>query len=193
MSTAGKVLSVLVVLVAVVWVMLSATVAQLNRNGTQAVEALQKKVAALEVQVVDASRSLDQLKESTHLEQLKTQADLTTIQARQADVEKARSEVKEIASRVQLQIADVDAMVKNASTHQKQRETEKDVETRALAAAREHVETLKDQREEMVGRLTSLRGKLQATLQQNKALTDRLRKSSPSSPSALASPAALTR
>lgn len=192
MSTAGKVLSVLVVLVAVVWVMLSATVAQLNRNGTQAVEDLQKKVAALEVQVVEAARAFDQLKESTHLEQLKTQSELTTIQARQADVEKTRSEVKEIATRVQLQVADVDAMVKNAGAHQKQREDDKDAEIRALAAARENVETLKDQREQMVGRLSTLRDKFKATLQQNKSLTDRLRKSA-ATPSALARPATLTR
>lgn len=192
MSTAGKVLSVLVVLVAVVWVMLSATVAQLNRNGTQAVEDLQKKVAALDVQVVEAARAFDQLKESTHLEQLKTQSELTTIQARQADVEKTRSEVKEIATRVQLQVADVDAMVKNAGAHQKQREDDKDAEIRALAAARENVETLKDQREQMVGRLSTLRDKFKATLQQNKSLTDRLRKSA-ATPSALARPATLTR
>ena len=48
MSTAGKVLVVLILLSTLVWVLLTAGVDQLNRNGNQAVAVLTEKVAKLQ-------------------------------------------------------------------------------------------------------------------------------------------------
>src|SRR5690242_19451225 len=111
MSTTGKVLTVLVMLVAAVWVLLSAAVTELNRNGTKAVAELKKKVADLEVSVAKSARDIDVLLEQTHQEQLVTQNDMTTLQARISDLEKARTNWVETASRVKLQLADAESLV----------------------------------------------------------------------------------
>lgn len=174
MSTAGKVLSVLVTLMAVVWVLLAATVAQLNRNGTKAVEDLQKQVAKLEVDVKEAARNLQALKDETHLKQAQMQLDLTGLQARQSDLEKARSEFKEIGARVQYQLADAESNHKKGTAHSEERTAEKEAETKALADAQAEVEKLKGEREELVGRLNSLRDHFKAKLEENRNLAKRL-------------------
>jgi chromosome segregation ATPase len=177
MSTAGKVLTFLVVLVAIVWVVLTAGVAELNRNGTRAVDDLRKKVAKLEVDVREAGQQLEAVKSETHLEQARMDNDLTVRQVAQSEWEKRRSLTKESLSRVQLQLADAEAVLKTGGAHKDQREAEKEAETKALADSRAEVEALKAEREKLVGRLTELRDKFRTTLQENKSLVERLRKS----------------
>lgn len=177
MSTVGKVLSVLIVLVAIVWVLLTATVAQLNRNGTKAVETLQAQVAKLEQDVVQSARALDGLKEQTHVVQVRTQNELTTLQARIADVEKARSAWLETSSRVKLQLADAEALVEKGNAESKQRQTEKEAETKALQDAVESVRKLASENDDLLARLDSLRDKFRSTLSENRGLVERLRKS----------------
>lgn len=177
MSTVGKVLTVLVMLVAVAWVMLSATVAQLNRNGTQAVEALQKQVAKLETDVRGTERSFRELKDRTSMQQAETQKTLTVFQVRLSDVEKARSEQQETATRVTIQVADIEANVKAATALREERLAEKKAEIKGKADAESSVERLKAENTKMVARLTSLRTKFKTTLAENKALVNRLLKS----------------
>jgi len=143
MSTAGKVLSVLVVLVTVAWVFLTAAVSQLNHNGTRAVNDLKVQVAKLETEVTKAARDLDRAKEDWHLDQTATQKRLTVLQARQSDLEKSRSAVQEIATRVTLQVADAETIAKSSAADREQRIAEKKAETEALAKARAEVEQLK--------------------------------------------------
>lgn len=191
MSTAGKVLSILVTLVAFLWILLASSVTQLNRNGTQALEALKKQVAKLETDVVATNRAFVELTDQTQLQQRNTQTALTVLQAKQAGVEAKRAEHLEIASRVRLQVADVDSMLKSATTHSEQRLAEKDAETKALADTQAAVETLKGQNTELLTRLTSLREKFVSTLKENKSLIERLLKSPV--PAALTRPASLSR
>jgi hypothetical protein len=176
MSTAGKVLSVLVILVAVAWIMLSATVAQLNRNGAKAVEDLKKQVAKLESDVVQAARDFDAMKESTHTEQLKTQNELTGLHARLGDVEKARSGVLETLSRVKLQLADAESVLKSGQAQSEEWQKEKDAEIKAKADEEESVKRIAAENEELLARLTAMRAKFQAMLQENKSLVERMLK-----------------
>jgi uncharacterized protein (DUF3084 family) len=177
MSTAGKVLTVLVMLVAVVWVLLTATVAQLNRNGTKAVQDLKEQVAKLESGVVTAARELDKLKEDTHTEQVKTQHDLTGLHARLSDAEKVLAQAREIAARVKLQLTDAESGVKQGEAHSAQRLAEKEAVTKEKADLEAEVEKLKAENGELLNRLTSLRDKFKATLRDNKEMVDRLMKS----------------
>src|SRR5262249_43997522 len=112
MSTAGKVLTGFVIVVALFWVLLAASVTQYNRNGTQALEALKKQVTQLQQDITKAKRDLQQLTDRAFQERMKAQKDLTVLQARQAEVEKARSQVLEVASRVNYQLEGVTATVK---------------------------------------------------------------------------------
>ena len=189
MSTAGKVLSVLVTLVAFLWILLASSVTQLNRNGTQALEALKKQVAKLETDVIATNRAFVELSEQIDQQQRNTQTALTVLQTKQSGVEAKRAEYLEIASRVRLQVADVDSMLKAATTHSEQRLTEKDAETKGLADPQAAVETLKGQNSELLARLSSLREKFASTLKKNKSLIEQLLKS----PAPAAVPAALTR
>jgi chromosome segregation ATPase len=176
MSTAGKVLSVLVILVAVAWMFLTATVSQLNHNGAEAVEQLKKQVEKLDKDVATATHDLQKAKDDWTLDQVATQDRLTVLQARQTDLEKARSVVQEIKTRVDLQLADAETIAKTSATNLEQRIAEKKNETEALVKTRTEVEQLKTERTELVGRLTELREKFKATLEENRSLTERVQK-----------------
>lgn len=176
MSTAGKVLTVLVTLTALVWVILTAAVTQANRNHAKELDDVKAKVAKLETDVAKSAHDLVVLKDDIHKEQFQTQQDLTSLQVRQADAEKARAQVKEIASRVQLQLADAEAILKNGTAHAEQRTAEKDAEIKAKADAEASVEKLKAENAALLARLTALRDKFKATLRENKSLVDRLLK-----------------
>jgi chromosome segregation ATPase len=182
MSTAGKVLSALVLVMAVAWVLLAAAVTELNRNGAKAVEEQQAKYKELEEDIASAQRSLQQLKDAAHMEQFYTQSDLTKLEVRQADVEKARSHVIEMLTRVKLQIDSLDATVKAAEANKEQRQDDKMSETEAIAKLESEVETLKGQNSELLSRLTSLRDSFKSTLQSNKEMIGRLQSSSASQP-----------
>ena len=175
MSTVGKVLSVLVMLVAAAWVVLSAGVAQLNRNGTKAVEDLKKQISQFESDVSKAERDVHVFKEEQSLQMDATQAQLRVLQSKQADVEKARSEVIEIASRVTLQLANVEATVKSSEALRDLRVAEHKAEIEAKAEAEKGVETLKEERTKLIDQLTELRTKFKTTLDENRSLVGRLR------------------
>lgn len=176
MSTAGKVLSVLVILVAIAWMFLTAAVSQLNHNGAEAVEQLKKQVEKLDNDVLTATRDLQKAKDDWTQDQIATQDTLTVLQARQSDLEKARSVVQEIKTRVDLQLADAETIAKASATNLEQRIAEKKNETENLARLKADVEQLKAERTELVNRLTELREKFKATLQENRTLTERVQK-----------------
>ncbi len=196
MSTAGKVLSVLIVLVTVAWVFLTAAVSQLNHNGTKAVDALKVQVAKLETDLTRATRDLDKAKDDWHLDQAVTQKRLTVLQARQSDIEKARSAVQEIATRVTLQLADAETIAKTSAADRDQRIVEKKAEIEDLAKTRAEVERRKTERTDLVGRLTELRKKFQTTLDENRRLTQRVQQKKsavPASGTRAARPASFSR
>jgi hypothetical protein len=69
MSTAGKVLVALVLLVAPILVILSSAVAELNKSGTRAVESLKAQVGELKGDVAKNERDIVALKDEITLEQ----------------------------------------------------------------------------------------------------------------------------
>ena len=77
MSTAGKVLSVLVTLLAAVWVVLAAGVTQLNRNGASAVEKAQQQLVQVEKDVAKVKHDVAALVDEAFNERLRTQNDVT--------------------------------------------------------------------------------------------------------------------
>jgi hypothetical protein len=164
MSTAGKVLTVLVALVAVVWVVLTSAVAQLNRNGTKALEDLQANVIKVEAELKTVAYELQRLKDELSHDQYVTEKALTVLATKQTNVERAWSESKETLERVKLQLEDATATVASANEDKAQRIADKEAETKALAQARADVEALKVSRTEQVARLTELREKFKSTL-----------------------------
>ena len=104
MATPGKVLVVLVLLFVPIWMILAAGVAELNKSGGQQISTLKSQVEKLEKDVVDAQREIVGLKDRIALEQEAMTEQLAVYRSRQTDLQKARSETVEIATRDKLQV-----------------------------------------------------------------------------------------
>ncbi len=176
MSTAGKVLTVLVALVAVVWIVLTAAVAQLNRNGAKALEDVRASIVKLEAEVKTADETLQKIKDEWNHDQYLTQMKLTELDARQSNVQKAWSEQKETLARVTIQLADAEATQTSADENKARRLADKQAEQKALELVQADVETRKADRTERVNELTELRDKFKAKLDENRSLVQQLQK-----------------
>src|SRR5271166_5600567 len=169
MSTAGKVLVVLVMLASSAWPILTAGVTQLNRNGNKALIDLADKVTKLEDDLKTTQDEIVKVKDETILVQKQMVRDLAVTRSRQTKMEPVKH-LQEILSRVQYQLATLQETIKNAE----QPAAEKVAEQKTLDAAKAEVETLKVQNSERVNRLTSLRNELKTTLKASLDMLDML-------------------
>jgi len=167
MSTAGKVLVVLILLTSLVWMLLTAGVAQLNRNGNQALIVLTEKVAKLQDDVKKTQDKIVRVKDQTHVLQEKMDRELAVINARQNDVQRLASNVSENLSRVRYELATVQQTVQNAEQDRTERAAEVVADQKALDAARGEVKSLKATDEQLRARLASLRNEFKKTLNRN--------------------------
>ena len=157
MSTAGKVLVVLVMLASLVWMLLTAGVTQLNRNGNQALIVLTEKVAKLQGDVKNTRDEIVRVKDQTHVLQEQMDRELAVINARQNDVQRLASTISENLSSVRYELATVQQTVQNAEQGRTERAAEVVADQKALVAARDEVKSLKATDEQLRARLASLR------------------------------------
>ena len=94
MSTAGKVLAVLVMLMSLVWMVLTAGVDQLNTNANKKLNDLVVQIEKLEGEVEQARGDLLAVKSSASTIQETLDHESTVLRARQSDLEKDRSQIK---------------------------------------------------------------------------------------------------
>jgi len=127
---------------------------------------------------------LQATKDETDKQQVQTQDELAALQGRQSDKEKERSQSLQLASRFKLQVEGADASLKAAQNLDQERLQEKEAETKAKEEATALVAKLKGENDEYLNRLSELREQFAKTLQANKAMADRLNKSSNPSRSA---------
>jgi hypothetical protein len=177
MSTLGKVLSVFTILLAIVWIVLSAGVTELNRTAAAAVEKKKAEALKLDEDVRGLAVAIQETKDKTDVQQVGTQDLLTAIQARQADREKERSQVLQVALRFKLQAQGADASKAAAEKLNEERLAEKTAETEAKAAEERAVAKLMTENDALFKQLAELRENFKTTLAENKALVDRLGKS----------------
>jgi len=177
MSTAGKVLVVLVLLVVPVWIVLVSAVARLNTVWTQELkkqedlfDKLEKEVAANEVAIKD-------LKDQITLEQNETGEHLTVLRAKLTDVERGRAEAIQVQTAVNVQLDTLNAAVAKAQSARDQRKEEKQKEIQATADAEKVVNDLKAENAELMNQLSQLRDEFRFLLESNKKIVDRLNKS----------------
>jgi len=164
MSTAGKVLVVLIMLASLVWMLLTAGVDQLNRNGNQALIVLTEKVAKLQEDVKNTQDKIVQVKDQTNVLQEKMDRELAVINARQNDVQRLASNVSEILSRVRYELGTVQQTLQNAEQDRTERAAEVVADQKALDAARDEVKSLKATDGQLRERLASLRTEFKKTL-----------------------------
>ncbi len=163
MSTAGKVLSIVVALFTIVWMILAAGVAQLNTNANTTLHELEAQVEKLSVDVEAAKTDVVHLLDETGSVQEKVDRGLMVLRSRANDLEKARSQMIEMLTRAQYQIAILEQTVKDSQDTLANRNEELESEKKALADARSEVKTLIAQTSAMMTELGSLREKFQTT------------------------------
>jgi hypothetical protein len=170
MSTAGKVLTALILFATLVWIILMAGVDQLNRTGNKTVLELMEKVEKLDDDVKAAQAEVARIKDLTTIAQEQLDHDIEVVRARQTDVERVNTNIREILARVQIQVATLEKTVKDAERTAKERTDEKAAEQQALEAERASVEQLKAHNSELMNRLEGLRNQFIATLKGNQGL-----------------------
>jgi hypothetical protein len=175
MSTPGKVLVVLVLLLAPVWIIMISAVAQLNKNAGEQVESLKKNVNALENQVSAAEKEIVGLRDKIALEQEAMADHLAMIRAHKSDLEKSRSEWIENVTRYRFDLASRQETAKRAEATRDLRLAEKMQETEAKKATEAEVEQLKQEHAQLVEQLDKLRSDFKATLESNQKGVERLK------------------
>jgi hypothetical protein len=177
MSTAGKVLVVLILLVLPVWILLVSAVAQLNMEWTQALAKQAKQVETLTASVTKNEQAIADLQTQITLSQLASQEQQAVLQSKLADVERARAETIEIQTAVKVQIETLAQAVAKAELARDERQKEQQRETEGLAAARTSVDELKSANSELLAQLTQLRTEFKELLDSNKGAVERVLRS----------------
>jgi chromosome segregation ATPase len=177
MSTAGKVLVVIVTLVSVVWVLLIAMVADLNRNWGAELQNQKEAHAKAEKDHAAVVAGFAKLKSDVDQEQFQTNKDVTALHAQVSGEERALTTVQEALARVTLQVASVEAQAKTAEAEKAQRQKELDDTKTKLAELRQTVQTLKADYEAGLAELDQLRGEFKTLLAENHRLVEQISRS----------------
>jgi len=167
MSTAGKVLVVLILLAALGWIFLAAGVAQLNRNGNETLAKLQADLENAEKGLRQAQVDLMTLKDDTARFQANMDTQVAVIRTRLNTLEAGNSRLKAVLNNTQAQLQTVETTVADARHDLEVRKQEKADETRLLADARAEVQELIAKDAELTERLGSLRDEFKRQFQEN--------------------------
>jgi chromosome segregation ATPase len=167
MSTAGKVLAVLVMLMSLVWMILSAGVSQLNTNGNKKLHDLAEQVEKLQDDVEKAQDDIVALKSSASSVQEQLDHEVTVLHARQTGHEKDRSQIRESLARWQYELATVQETIDRAKSALQHRIEEHQTGEQVLAKSKSDVKELMDRSGELMTQLTALRNEFQSTYHSN--------------------------
>jgi chromosome segregation ATPase len=167
MSTAGKVLVVLVLLTSLAWLVLASGVAQLNTNGNTRLHELTEQIEKLQTDFKHSQDEIVAVRDQTSSIQESNDRDRTVLRARQSDLEKARSKIIEYMTRVQYQLATVKDTIEKAKTTLQHRIEEQASEQQALVQAKSEVEDLKSKNGELLSQLSTLRQNFETVYRSN--------------------------
>jgi chromosome segregation ATPase len=170
MSTAGKVLVVLNLLLVLVWMGLASTAAMLNRNWGQQIADTQTWIAQNEPKLPDLYTEIDRKKSEINLVQVQKDNDLTNIRDQVSKLEKDDALTKESLARFTLQLETMQAAVAKAQARHEVRKKEKEETEKALAETRQLVVQLGQENDALLAQLTGLRTDFVRTLARNKEM-----------------------
>jgi hypothetical protein len=173
MSTAGKVLAVLVTLALLGWLGLLSMVAQRNANWGKKLQAQQKQLEDLQKDQIEVRSQLAKIKNAIAREQ-ESHAETVVVQRAQvADREKTLTDSIEELERAKNQVKTQQLALKTAEDHTKHRNDEKTQTIAARDARRAEVEKLKGENSALMAELKQLRTDFVATLAENRKLAQR--------------------
>lgn len=177
MSTAGKVLVVLVMLSMLLWVLMASAVTQLNSNWGEAVQKYDTQIAQLQEDFNTAHDELYSLKSALALEQDITERNRSEIRVLLSKTEKRQADINEALERIKVQVDLADKAVTQAIANKEQRT--KDVADLEVEKAKllTEVDVLKDEDSQLRETRETLLTSLRDTLAENKKLIERMTKS----------------
>jgi chromosome segregation ATPase len=139
MSTAGKVLTVLILLVTVVWLVMMSAVTQLNVNWQTKIAAQQKSIEQATDAFEKARADTLSLTEQARVKQNETDLEVRHRLVRIASAERRRSSVTEDLTRIKAQVADSQSSAETAKGNLATREAEIVANQEALAKKRDEI------------------------------------------------------
>ena len=179
MSTAGKVLTVLILLVMITWIVMISAVTQLNVNWQEKIAAQDKQLKDATDGLTKATRSFLSLTESTRVEQTNKDRDLREVSARITAVEARQSIVTESLARLKFQVAGYDGAVKRAETNNATRKAEKAKLDADLAQKLDLIAKSQAVNADLRGQLSRLQDEFKQLLADNKTMVDKAAQARP--------------
>jgi len=176
MSTAGKVLIGLVLLMVPVWILMVSAVTQLNASWRQVLHDQETKVGELEQAILKNQKEITGLKDKIVLVQVSGDEHATVLRERLADVERIKAEAINIQTAVKIQLDSLKVAGTNAENARDRRKEEKEQEIQSKAMAEKAVNDLKAENTELMTQLSQLRNEFKSLLESNKALVERMAK-----------------
>ncbi len=142
MSTAGKVLIVLVMLMSFVWIVLAAGVSRVNTNASARLHEVTEQAEKLQGEVKAAQEEIASLLNQASQAQEQIDRQYSVLRAKQSDLERARSQTSQSLSAVKYELEIVEGTGKGAQTDLEHRTTEFQEESKRLEKDRADVQEL---------------------------------------------------
>lgn len=174
MSTLGKVFAGLVVVLTLVWVILIASVAQLNKNWEAEIDKLEKQVAGMEADLEKTKGEIVQTRDGITQLQVTLGQELSVGRAKRAEAEEIRSAALADLARLKNLQATSEATQKSAEDNRDQRVAEVEAETKELKAKRNEVGELQKTNTAQMKRLADLRDEFLSLQKGNKSKVSQL-------------------
>ncbi len=171
MSTAGKVLTVLILLVMVGWIVMLSAVTQLNVNWHTRIAKQEKDLETATTRIAEANAQYLDFTEKTRSEQTSKDRDLREVQGRIAAAEARQSNKTEDLTRTQYQLAEYQAAVARAETNLATRQAEKVKAEENLAAKKVEIAKKQGENAQLRDQLAKLQDDFKRLLSNNSKLT----------------------
>jgi chromosome segregation ATPase len=167
MSTAGKVLVVLVMLVMAGWVVLISAVAQLNSNYGELVAKNDKTLETLTADVAKTTQDIAATIDKANREQADMVRDLAEVQARIVAFERHQSAAIEGLTRLKLQVANYESALATAVKALETRNAEEAQAKETLANKKAEIEKSKALNADLREQLAKLQDEFKRLLSEN--------------------------
>ena len=167
MSTAGKVLTVLNLLVMVAFLIFLSAVTQLNINWHQRIAKQEADLATAKTQITEKGTQIVDLTDAARSEQASKDRDLGEVQGRIVAAEARQSTRIEDLTRTQFQLAESNAAVQRAETNLATRKAERAKAEADLAAKKVQIAQQQDENARLRDQLAKLQDDFKRLLSTN--------------------------
>jgi len=176
MSTAGKVLTVLVLLVMIGWIVMLSAVTQLNTNWQERIAKQDKTLRETTERVDAANKAVLDLTEATRVEQTNRARDLRDVEDRILAAERRQSSTIEDLTRLKTQVADYLVSAERAKQNKAIRDAEYAQGEADLVKKKDEIAKAQGVNAELRDQLAKLQDEFKRLLTENSAGIERAAK-----------------